>query len=683
MLSRTQISSQSHNSQNPILFSQEFSQDKESKLPAALLDQLTIEAFHTLCGKMAGVKYVKVVYEIESGRVHFINDHEYKFHAIYIAEKILKIEKSELFKNIDQYNHQFYHADHRSLLLGIVALHELAEKSFFTLETVEVDNMNVQLLTQFYAKIKEQLDLKFPLFLKPANHLQEKMVRNVSKEELPRLFNYEIFSASPFVALNEGEATGRLRMFRTEEEYKELFATIEWYDILVMDRVPDDVPRVAGLVNAKHTTPLSHTNVLAHGWKIPNCIQNGSLEEIEEKGLNNQWVKLKVSSTLKKVEFQLTDPPAELMQKPTWSVQPVHLEEPDIVKTEICHLDHLRMADRFRYGTKAANLGELRHITSKGSDRILGFYRIKRPPRENLLSYAREFLKTDTQDIVSLRKQAWSYLKKNIEIPQGIAIPFSFQQDFLTSSPQIQQQIGKLKMALELEAREIDSLCLTLQRMIRSTRMPVEMRDQIDSGIVEHLGGVSSFVVRSSSNAEDLENFSAAGIYESINHVTTAENIFDSIKEVWASLVSPRSVRLRHEVGISLDDCYMGVIIQEEVQASMGGVMVTMNPSNPKDFRDIFLNVSCDSVNNVVQGSDLPYQYLFNTVEGGGRTLSIGNAQEDLGDEEKSQLQKLAFIGRLLQSHFSKDYTFSAPQDIEWAIGEGKIYILQLRPYAN
>src|SRR5690606_1699972 len=151
----------------------------------------------------------------------------------------------------------------------------------------------------------------------------------------------------------------------------------------------------------------------------------------------------------------------------------------------------------------------------------------------------------------------------------------------------------------------------------------------------------------SSSNAEDLAGFSAAGIYESINHVATADSIFESIKEVWASLVSPRSVRLRHEVGISLDDCYMGVIVQEEIDAQMGGVMVTTNPMNRSgDFRNVYINVSPQSVVNIVQGTDMPFQYLFNTVEGGGRTLSLGSsvaggpalAKEDLSRPQKEML---------------------------------------------
>ena len=141
-------------------------------------------------------------------------------------------------------------------------------------------------------------------------------------------------------------------------------------------------------------------------------------------------------------------------------------------------------------------------------------------------------------------------------------------------------------------------------------------------------------MVRSSSNAEDLPGFSAAGIYESVNHVTTADALMDSVKAVWASLLSPRSVRLRQQAGISLDDAYMGVIIQEEVAGD-----TRRRPGDRRtrwrasDFRNVYLNVSARSVVDVVSGTPGPMQYLYNTVEGGGRTVALGDAEPTVLDD--------------------------------------------------
>ncbi|MFA6433109.1 MAG: PEP/pyruvate-binding domain-containing protein [Elusimicrobiales bacterium] len=653
---------------------------EEEVLASVIDEKLTLQAFHQLAGELGGIPFVKTVVDKTEGRIHFVNNARYKFHVDYIAEQILRANLDAVINNIDGFNRDVYFDPERRFCLGIIALHSRDGKQFFSLETVEVDTMAAPLLRFFYDFVKKNLEPGLPLLFKPANHLQESFMTEIDPAELPRIYSHEIFASANFIALNKGLARGRLRWFASEDDYRNKAHTLEWYDIIVMDRVPDDIPRLSGIINARPTTPLSHTNVLASGWNIPNAMETGIGERIKAEDLDNSWVLYEVDPDRKTVRLEKIEKPSGTENKPDWYTQQIRLEAPETAHTPVGNLMRLRLPDRFRYGTKAANLGELNRVLMEGSPRLLGFYQISRPPRENLLPYLRQRL--EAPEDADLAKAAWDFLKDNIKIPRGIAIPFSIQQEFLQGSPQIQQMLGKLKMALELHHRNIEPLCLALEHMVRSTRMPGKFLDYIDSQIVRHLGGVSSFVVRSSSNAEDLEHFSAAGIYESINHVKTAEKIFDSIREVWASLLSARSVRLRQEARIPLDDCYMGVIIQEEVSSELGGVLVTKNPANSSDFRNVYINASLRSVKSVVQGSDLPYQYLYNTVEGGGKTLALGGAKEDLSRDKKAVLQKLALAGRLLQSHFSQDYAFAAPLDIEWIMKGGDLYIVQVRPYA-
>ena len=644
---------------------------------AGLIDErLTREAFASLCQTLAGVPFVKVVVVRESGSVHFINGHRFRFHSDYIAEVILKLSSAEVDEQLDAFNHEVYGSPDRRFLLATLGQHQSkAHKRFLTLETVEVDTMGPELIRELYCSVSRLTDKRSRIFFKPNNHQQE-----LNAPDIPVITSSALFAEAEFLPLNPGEVTGRLRVFHSQEEFRSQRETLEWYDIILMERVPDDIPRLSGIINSRHTTPLSHTNVLAGGWQIPNAVQLGLKEKAAE--LDGQWVRYKVDQKAAEIELEKTEAPQPLPRKPSWAVHQVRLEEPDSQTARIVSLGELRLNDRFRYGTKAANLGELNHLLKKGSAKILGYYQLPRPPRENLLAHLADFLGTET-DVGTLVAAAREYLRNLIKIPRGLAIPFSYQRQFLESSATIQQTIGKLKMALQLEAREVDPLCLSLQNLIRNTRIPDDIREQIDEQITLHLMGVSSFVVRSSSNAEDLEEFSAAGVYESINHVTTAEKLFESIKKVWASLLSPRSTRLRHEVGISLDDSYMGVIVQEEIPSDFGGVMVTTNPTNRDDFRNVYLNASVKSVENIVGGTELPLQYLFNTVEGGGRTVSLGDAESDLNSEQLELLSRLSFAGRLLQSHFSPDYTFSWPMDIEWLAHQDRLYILQLRPYAK
>ncbi|MBA3490391.1 MAG: phosphoenolpyruvate synthase, partial [Longispora sp.] len=656
--------------------------DSEIEEHSVVGERLTIEAFNQLAGRLSGYSFVKLVVERPDNKIHFLSHAAFGFHAYYIAERILEITRDELESNIDAYNNDFYHHPDRALYLGILSLHERRDpqsgisRKFFSLETVEVDTMSAEMLRYFYQFVRDHVDPAYPLLFKPATHAQEQYLAEIPLDEIPRISSHELFSSATFVPLQNGSTRGRLRAFRSAEEYRRAAPPLEWYDIIAMDRVPDDIPRLAGIINGQHTTPLSHTNVLAAGWQIPNCIEIDVLDRIDSEQLNERWVRYDVTAEAEEAWLVPVDPPAEIERRPAWVTQRVNIEEPEVWATPIANLAELRVEDRHRYGTKAGNLGELRHLLASGSDRLLGFYQVPRPPRDNLLGHLAQLLGSGTGE--PLAAAAHRFLCDALYVPRGIALPFSAQREFLESSPRIQQTIGKLKMALELDAREVDVIALELQQVVRDTRVPDNMRRRIDAAIVKHLGGVRSFVVRSSSNAEDLAGFSAAGIYESVNHVTTADHVLRSVTEVWASLLSPRSVRLRQQAGISLDDAYMGVVIQEEVTSTMGGVLVTTNPMQRSDFRNVYLNLSLSSVNDVVSGSTAPMQYLFNTLEGGGRTLSLGDAEVDVDGDARALLQRLAIAGRLLQSHFSPDYTFNAPVDIEWVTDGNRVAVVQL-----
>ncbi|TWW09689.1 hypothetical protein E3A20_11860, partial [Planctomyces bekefii] len=182
-----------------------------------------------------------------------------------------------------------------------------------------------------------------------------------------------------------------------------------------MDRVPDDIPRVSGLINSRHTTPLSHTNVLACGWQIPNAVQVGAKERALLDGLDGAWVNYKVDQKANSISLERIEAPATLPDRPAWSVQQIRLEEPETLDTPIVPLTDLRLSDARAYGTKAAYLGELTHILDHGSPRLTGFYRVPRPPRSNLLPYLADFLKVPND--ANLSSKAWQFLKANTQVP--------------------------------------------------------------------------------------------------------------------------------------------------------------------------------------------------------------------------------------------------------------------------
>ncbi|GAA1943216.1 hypothetical protein GCM10009837_81620 [Streptomyces durmitorensis] len=653
-------------------------------------ENLSLPLFRTLSGVLAGHPYLKVVVDRVENSWHLLDTAAHPFHVNYIATRVLGMELAALDADLDAFNASVYMDPGRRFLLGVLSLHteqdtEGRERAFLVLETTEADTMHGELLALFYEFVRSRVDDRLPVLLKPANHGQEEELAAISELLVPRVLSHELFGSRTRTPLNPGEATGRLRYFRTHEEYTAAEAGLGWADIVAMPCLPDDVPRVAGFLNTRPITPLSHTNVLASGWGIPNAIVRDLEQLVEKDRLNGAWVRYRVRED--EISLERLDHEPDL-RAPAWHQQRIRLEPPLLEDTPVLALHRLRSTDRDRYGTKAANLGELHHVLDSRTADLTAFYGRPRPPREDLYGHLAARLGLNEPSSAELRAGAADFVATTVGAPEGVALPFALQQHFLASSPALQQGIGKLKMALELDAIDVlDSLCLQLQHLIRHAPVPESVTRQINQALPAAADARRRLVVRSSSNAEDLPGFSAAGVYDSVTTVHGTGELLEAVRQVWASLLSPRSVRLRHQVGISLDDTYMGVIVQEYVPASLGGVLVTCNPTRREDFRNVYLNCSPGSPEQVVDGTVLPQQYLYNTVEGGGRTVALGSWGEALSAETRARLADLSLTGRLLQSHFSGARFGGAevdkPLDIEWLMTErGDFRLVQIRPYA-
>ncbi|KUN88899.1 phosphoenolpyruvate synthase [Streptomyces bungoensis] len=647
---------------------------------------LSLPLFRALSGVLAGHPYLKVVVDRSADTWHLLDTRVHPFHVDYIATRILGMAMDELDADLDAFNASVYMAPDRRFLLGVLSLHsddgaEGPERSFLVLETTEADTMSGALLEEFYHFVRARVDGRLPLLLKPANHGQEHELASVGEARVPRILSQELFGNRTRTCLNPGVAEGRLRYFRHPAQYRSAAPQLGWADIVAMACLPDDVPRVAGFVNTEPTTPLSHTNVLASGWGIPNAIVRDLDALVRRHGLDGAWVRYRVSEDSITLE-RLSDAPA--LERPVWHQQRIRIDAPLLDEAPVMALHRLRRADRDSYGTKAANLGELHHVLDSRTADLTAFYALPRPPRPDLLAHLAGRLGEPDAPVERLRAAAAERVAATVRAPEGVALPFRLHHLFLTSSPALQQGIGKLKMALELEALDvIDSLCLDLQRLMHSTPIPDEVVRAITGAVPGLLAGGGRLVVRSSSNAEDLPGFSAAGIYDSVTTVRGERQLLDAVRQVWTSLLSPRSVRLRHEAGIVLDDTYMGVIIQRYVPAGLGGVLVTCNPTRREDFRNVYVNCTDGSPERVVEGTVLPHQYLYNTVEGGGRTVDVGSSGEDLPPGTRTSLGELALVGRLLQSHFSAD-DLDGALDVEWLMTEeGAFHLVQVRPYAR
>jgi pyruvate,water dikinase len=236
------------------------------------------------------------------------------------------------------------------------------------------------------------------------------------------------------------------------------------------------------------------------------------------------------------------------------------------------------------------------------------------------------------------------------------------------------------------------------------TRVTAEVRDQIkraalpaavrDAIVAEHAAlGDQPVAVRSSATSEDSAEASFAGLQDTYLWVRGAENVLSSVRSCWASLYSVESVSYRLRLNLPERAVAMGVVVQRMVNSRSSGVMFTRSPTSG-DRSVIAIEGSWGLGSCIVSGEVTPDKFVVAKVTGeiAQRTISQklmqhlpaeqGGVRDEPVDEAKqtvaclsdAEITALAQVGKTIERHYG------VPQDIEWAIEGGEIYLLQSRP---
>jgi pyruvate, water dikinase len=204
------------------------------------------------------------------------------------------------------------------------------------------------------------------------------------------------------------------------------------------------------------------------------------------------------------------------------------------------------------------------------------------------------------------------------------------------------------------------------------------------------LGDDPPVAVRSSACAEDSDTASYAGQQETYLYVRGADAVRDSVRDCWASFFSERAIFYRQKKG-SLDDLGMAVVVQRMVRSDVAGVLFTCDPVRGRSDRMV-VEAVLGLGEAAVSGQVTPDHYILKRdgtvrksqiaeqpfaivpVEAGGteeRALGAEGGEQKIGEEH---LRALARLGDDLEQRLG------GPQDIEWALEGGELYVLQARP---
>ena len=455
------------------------------------------------------------------------------------------------------------------------------------------------------------------------------------ESRIPLLFDEDIHADTSFLSLNPGEGYGLLRVMDPDERPHPR-------DIVIYEALPNELPRVAGIISTVPQTPLSHVNLRAIQDAIPNAFIRDALDQPDIDNLIGAHVHYTVDAS----GYSISAATRAEVDAHYASSRPAQRQTPqrDLSVRAITPLSEIGFDDWDAFGVKAANVAVLG---------TLGF------PAGT--------------------------------VPDGFAIPFYFYDEFMTDSglyDDIKDMLAASDFQTDFDTQE--SELKKLRKAIKDAETPEWMTTALTTMHATFPVGIS-LRYRSSTNNEDLPGFNGAGLYDSKTQhpeETEEDGIAKSLKQVYASLWNFRAFTERDFNRVDHLAAKMGVLVHPNYSDELAnGVAVSFDPIRGLDgYYYVNTQVGEDLVTNP-EAHSIPEELLLRRDQGTYAVLSTSNLVES-GELLMSDAQLIQLRDHLTVIHerFAVLYN-PAPDEpfameIEFKItSENVLAIKQARPW--
>lgn len=298
--------------------------------------------------------------------------------------------------------------------------------------------------------------------------------------------------------------------------------------------------------------------------------------------------------------------------------------------------------------------------------------------------------------------------KSGFPVPHGYIITAQAYFDYIKATG-LDQKIGSVLEGFDKEdSKDLQARAEKAKALILETPFP----DSLKTEILENFEKLAIetktpkeklyLAVRSSATAEDLAGASFAGQQATYLNVLGADALLTAVLKCWASLFEARAIYYRAEQGFGQLEVGIAVPVQQMVDSQVAGVMFTIDPTN-NDLDHVSIEAAYGLGEVVVLGAVTPDRYLVDkkTLEitakdifkqtwmltresGSGDTGDLSVLQKEsvpvpveLQEKQKltdEQILALAKLAIEIENHYGK------PQDTEWGLNNGEIFMLQSRP---
>ena len=449
------------------------------------------------------------------------------------------------------------------------------------------------------------------------------------------VFDQDVIGDSEFTALNPGEGYGILRNLEPDERPRSR-------DVVLYETLPNDLPRVAGIISTVPQTPLSHVNLRAAQDGVPNAFIRDALDNADIQGLIGSHIYYEVT-----IEgYSIRAATQAEVNEHYGSIRPTETQTPwrDMTVTAITPLSEVGFNDWDAFGAKAANVA------------VLGSLELPEGT-----------------------------------VPDGFAVPFHFYDEFMKHNgfyDDIREMLADADFQADYDTKA-DEL-KKLRKKIKKADVP----EWIETALTEMHATFpegTSLRYRSSTNNEDLPGFNGAGLYDSKTQhpeETEEDGISKSLKQVYASLWNFRAFIERDFHRIDHMEAAMGVLVHPNYSdEQVNGVAVSVDPSYYGRGGSYYVNsqVGEDLVTNP-EAHSVPEEVLLNS-DGTYLVVALSNqvpaGQLLMTDDQLGQLRRhLAAIHERFEELYEAGDGERFAMEIEFKItSDNLLAIKQARPW--
>lgn len=289
--------------------------------------------------------------------------------------------------------------------------------------------------------------------------------------------------------------------------------------------------------------------------------------------------------------------------------------------------------------------------------------------------------------------------KVGIPVPPGFVVLAETFERFLAEADIIDDVQAELDKVNYQDTNSIDGASVRIRGIIRQTKIPKDVSTVILNSFQDLMPPVgrhagNKFVaVRSSATAEDSKTASWAGELETYLFVTK-DKLPDTVKECWSSLFTPRAIFYRHEKKLLKTKVSVAVVVQKMINSEVSGICFTVHPVT-KDKNQMIIEAGYGLGEAIVQGMITPDSYIIDkrdelildvsvakqekmmiikSTAGGLKTVAVPKTKQEKQKLPGPKIMELAALCQKIERHYQH------PEDIEWALERGRLYILQSRP---